>query len=180
MAVRETVRETVRELDANPQRAGLSINITLHLPSRSLFTRAAEVKSRESKMGFFAALRTAHRESERVTLSIREDRIAALLASWIVFGLFLDGWNHINLQEGRLGPWLTPWHYNLYAGFTATMLWVLSRWRKYRKQGMVPRGYGLGIVGMVVATFGVAGDAFWHTIFGVEVGITRVISPFHL
>jgi hypothetical protein len=33
---------------------------------------------------------------------------------------------------------------------------------------------------MVVATLGVAGDAVWHTEFGVEVGITRLISPFHL
>jgi hypothetical protein len=167
-------------LDVAPPRVGLSINITLHLPTPSTLARAFEVKTREAHMGFFAALREAAKARKRVTVSLREDRIAALLACWLVFGLFLDGWNHINLQEGKLGPWLTPWHYNLYAGFTVTMLWIVSRWRRYRKQGVVPRGYGLGLAGMAVATFGVMGDAVWHTLFGIEVGVTRVISPFHL
>ncbi|TML42755.1 MAG: hypothetical protein E6G27_03425 [Actinobacteria bacterium] len=179
MAARD-LDEATTQRDPAQQRVGLSINITFHLPSASMFARAAEVRSRESHLGFFASLRQASKSRKKVTLSVREDRIAALLASWIVFGLFLDGWNHLNLQEGKLGPWLTPWHYNLYAGFTATMLWIVSRWRRCRKQGTTASGYGLGIVGIGVATFGVAGDALWHTMFGVEVGITRVISPFHL
>ena len=129
MAVRD-LDETTTQRDSAQKRVGLSINITFHLPSASMFARAAEVRSRESHLGFFASLRQASKSRKKVTLSVREDRIAALLASWIVFGLFLDGWNHLNLQEGKLGPWLTPWHYNLYAGFTATMLWIVSRWRR--------------------------------------------------
>src|SRR5213076_2349202 len=43
-----------------------------------------------------------------------------------------------------------------------------------------PTGYGIGMVGLGVAFFGLGGDVIWHTVFGVEGGIARVIAPFHL
>jgi putative transposase len=43
-----------------------------------------------------------------------------------------------------------------------------------------PVGYRLGLVGLGVAFFGLGGDVIWHTVFGVEDGIARVIAPFHL
>jgi hypothetical protein len=118
----------------------------------------------------------------RPSPSWRDNMIASLLSVLLALGLFLDGWNHINLQEGRLGPFLTPWHYGLYAGFTVTALWVLTRnqRRGHWSLAAIPRGYGAALVGMGLATIATAGDAVWHTEFGVEVGVTRVISPFHL
>ena len=43
-----------------------------------------------------------------------------------------------------------------------------------------PTGYGIGMLGLGVAFFGLGGDIIWHTVFGVEGGIARVIAPFHL
>jgi hypothetical protein len=43
-----------------------------------------------------------------------------------------------------------------------------------------PVGYRLGIAGLGVAFAGLGGDVVWHTVFGVEDGIARVIAPFHL
>ena len=57
----------------------------------------------------------------------REDLVFALCASTIVIGLFLDGWNHINLQNGALGSFFTPWHGVLYAGFSITATWLALR-----------------------------------------------------
>lgn len=121
----------------------------------------------------------------------REDLIAALLATTLVFGLFLDGWNHINLQNGALGGFFTPWHGLLYAGFTATAMWVVTRNpHLYRRRSMpkpyfhqvmgVPLRYPLAVVGLLLAIIGVVGDAAWHTAFGEERGVARVIAPFHL
>ncbi len=121
----------------------------------------------------------------------REDLIAALLAAAVVVGLFLDGWNHINLQKGRLGSFFTPWHGLLYAGFTATACWVLYRNRhllggvveprpQYHVYAGRPFRYPFALLGIAVATVGMLGDACWHTAFGEEVGTARVIAPFHL
>lgn len=57
----------------------------------------------------------------------REDLVTSLLSTLLVAGLFLDGWNHINLQNGALGSFFTIWHALLYAGFGATALWVVTR-----------------------------------------------------
>jgi hypothetical protein len=121
----------------------------------------------------------------------REDLVAALLSTSMIFGLFLDGWNHINLQNGALGSFFTPWHAALYAGFTATAIWVMTRnphlyltGREAKPQLYplfgVPLRYPFAIAGIVVATFGMIGDAIWHSVAGSETGVARVIAPFHL
>ena len=43
-----------------------------------------------------------------------------------------------------------------------------------------PVGYKMGLLGLAVAMFGLGGDIVWHSTFGVEDGIARVIAPFHL
>lgn len=121
----------------------------------------------------------------------REDLITGLLASSLVLGLFLDGWNHINLQNGALGSFFTIWHALLYAGFTATFGWVMTRNRHlfhpdetpppylHRMLG-IPLRYPLAVFGFVIAMVGMFGDLLWHTEFGEENGVARVIAPFHL
>jgi hypothetical protein len=120
----------------------------------------------------------------------RDDLVAALLATTLVFGLFLDGWNHINLQNGNLGSFFTIWHALLYAGFTATALWVVTRNPHLYGRGMarayyqklfgIPFRYPLAIAGLGLATIGLVGDVAWHTAYGTESGVARVIAPFHL
>jgi hypothetical protein len=120
----------------------------------------------------------------------RDDLIAAGLAATLVFGLFLDGWNHINLQNGALGGFFTIWHGLLYAGFTATALWVVTRNPHLYGRGEaqtyyhvllgVPLRYPLAVAGLGLATIGLIGDVGWHTAFGEEEGVARVIAPFHL
>ena len=121
----------------------------------------------------------------------REDLITSLLSTSMIFGLFLDGWNHINLQNGALGSFFTPWHAALYAGFGATAMWVLTRNpHLYLTESVpkpefyplfgVPLRYPFAIAGIAIATFGMIGDAIWHTVFGSETGVARVIAPFHL
>ena len=117
--------------------------------------------------------------------------ITALLSVLLVAGLFLDGWNHINLQNGALGDFFTVWHGLLYLGFNLTALWVVTRnphlYRPgvgpqpyYHKVFGIPLRYPLAITGLAIAFVGLTGDIVWHTVFGVERGVARVIGPFHL
>ncbi len=121
----------------------------------------------------------------------REDLIGGLTALVLILGLFLDGWNHINLQDGALGGFFTPWHAMLYTGFTLATTWVLSRPPHLYHRRMLRRDdfhslfgvtlrYPLAIVGVAIATVGLLGDIVWHTAFGEEIGVARVIAPFHL
>jgi hypothetical protein len=112
----------------------------------------------------------------------REDLITGGCSLLLVLGLYLDGWNHINLQADELGAFLTPWHGVLYAGFTATALWIL---KLHQRRGAwsfaaVPPGYRSALLGMALSMIALAGDAVWHTVFGEEKGVTRMIAPFHL
>ncbi len=47
-----------------------------------------------------------------------EELLTVLLATWLIIGLFLDGWAHDNVPE--LESFLTPWHAVFYSGFVAT------------------------------------------------------------
>jgi hypothetical protein len=123
-----------------------------------------------------AGTRTARRASWR------EDVMTGWCSLLLVLGLYLDGWNHINLLDDGLGPFLTPWHGVLYAGFAATAAWILTRHQRRGAWSLraVPPGYRLALVGMGLAMVALAGDAVWHTLYGSEQGLARLISPFHL
>jgi hypothetical protein len=79
----------------------------------------------------------------------------------------LDGWNHISL---------------LCLGFAVTAGWILTRHQRRGAWSLraVPPGYRLALVGMGLAMVALAGDAVWHTLYGEERGLARLISPFHL
>src|SRR5215203_1635830 len=82
-----------------------------------------------------------------------DDLAAALLGTWVVGGLFLDGWAHVN-QPG-LETFFSPWHAFFYAGFLVSTL-VLARLVARSQRGgrldpaLVPAGYGLGLVGVAM------------------------------
>ena len=114
--------------------------------------------------------------------SWREDVMTGWCSLLLVLGLYLDGWNHVNLLDDELGPFLTPWHGLLYLGFAVTAGWILTRNQRRGAWSLqaVPPGYRLALVGMGLAMVAVAGDAVWHTLYGEEQGLARLISPFHL
>ena len=114
----------------------------------------------------------------------RQDLITVLLATWLIGGLGLDGWAH-NQLEGRLESFFTPWHAVFYSGFLATALWVMWMVQTRRADHgtgtqAVPRGYGLGLVGVAVFAVGGGGDLLWHQVFGIEQGLAALLSPTHL
>ena len=111
-----------------------------------------------------------------------DDLAAALLGTWVVGGLFLDGWAHVN-QPG-LETFFSPWHALFYLGFAVSTV-VLARLVARHQRGrfdpaLVPAGYGLGLVGVALFVAGGVADGAWHTMFGVETGVAALLSPSHL
>jgi hypothetical protein len=111
-----------------------------------------------------------------------DDLAAALLGTWVVGGLFVDGWAHLN-QPG-LETCFSPWHAAFYTGFVVSTV-VLARLVLRHQRGrfdpaLVPAGYGLGLVGAGLFVAGGVADGAWHTMFGVETGVAALLSPSHL
>jgi hypothetical protein len=111
-----------------------------------------------------------------------DDLAAALLGTWVVAGLFLDGWAHLN-QPG-LETFFSPWHGVFYSGFVVSAV-VLARLVARHQRGrfdpaLVPVGYGLGLVGIGLFVAGGVADGTWHTMRGVEDGVAALLSPPHL
>ncbi len=99
----------------------------------------------------------------------------AFFSTWTVIGLFIDGWAH-NVDKPE--DFFTPWHAVLYSGFVCGVgFFVLREIRAGRRIPPVDRLVPLGVAGFVVAG---VGDGFWHSIFGVEVGVEALLSPTHL
>ncbi|MEW6683877.1 MAG: hypothetical protein AB1451_13315 [Nitrospirota bacterium] len=96
-------------------------------------------------------------------------------SSWMVVGLYLDGWAHRHLHD--LDTFFTPWHGVLYSGFVACA--GLLTWRRLRS-GTLPPGYGPSFLGVGIFTLGGVGDLIWHTLLGVEVDLDALLSPTHL
>ena len=110
--------------------------------------------------------------------------LTVLMGTWMMIGLFVDGWAHNNLGES-LETFFTPWHGIFYSGFAATagwMLWLVLRNRRagLAGQAAIPQGYGLGLVGLVLFGLGGFGDMLWHTFLGIEVSVEALLSPTHL
>ena len=112
-----------------------------------------------------------------------DDLAAALLGTWVVAGLFLDGWAHVN-QPG-LETFFSPWHAIFYAGFLVSAVVLARLVARFQRGGrldpaLIPAGYGLGLVGMAMFVVGGVADGVWHTMFGVEAGLAALLSPSHL
>lgn len=100
---------------------------------------------------------------------------ATLANTWILVGLFIDGYFHIHDPE--LESFFTPWHAVLYSGVLAAVVVIAL---EVRAVGRVPDGYLPSIAGGVVV--GTAGfvDMVWHETLGVEADLAALLSPPHL
>jgi hypothetical protein len=111
------------------------------------------------------------------------DLVTIGLGAWLIAGLFLDGWAH-NTRP-LLETFFTPWHAVFYSGFAAITAWVgWVAWSRHEPgrpwTRALPRGYRLAAAGVVVFSMSGLGDMVWHEAFGIEQGISALLSPTHL
>jgi hypothetical protein len=110
----------------------------------------------------------------------RGEAAIAVFGTWMITGLFLDGWAH-NVDKPE--TFFTPWHGLLYSGFVAAVLWFIWDGRRQVRAGVATPadpGDRLTTVGLVIFIVGAAGDGVWHEVFGIEVNLAALLSPTHL
>ncbi|MEA2687052.1 MAG: hypothetical protein QOE93_2247 [Actinomycetota bacterium] len=113
----------------------------------------------------------------------RENLVTMVFATWLIVGIFVDGWAHNN---DKPESFFTPWHALFYSGFLATAAWMTWIVQRRRAEGSaslaaaVPVGYGLGLLGVAIFALGGVFDLVWHSIFGIEVDLEALLSPSHL
>lgn len=111
------------------------------------------------------------------------DWAAILLASWLMGGVFLDGWAHTHIPQ--LETIFTPWHAVLYSGYAANALFLAVVWMRRRNAGQdwrvaLPAGYMISLLGAAVFFVGGVLDLTGHELFGIEKSIEALLSPTHL
>jgi hypothetical protein len=115
--------------------------------------------------------------------NLKFDLFFAALSVYFLCGLFLDGWAH---NHGKVDDtFVTPWHAVLYSGFGFIGLLLVGTQFVNVLRGHVwtralPRGYGLGLLGVLLFGAGGGFDFAWHSIFGFEANIEALLSPAHL
>lgn len=111
----------------------------------------------------------------------RDEWAIAIFGSWMITGLYVDGWAH---QTDRPESFFTPWHALLYSGFTAAVIYFSADGLRQRFRGDVQARSGpddrLVAAGLVLFITGAVGDFVWHEIFGIEVDLEALLSPTHL
>ncbi len=120
----------------------------------------------------------------RTRVSWGADLVTIVLGLWLIGGVFADGFAHNNLRN-TLDSFFSPWHAILYSGFTATALWIAWLVSGQARAGLrglntLPIGYEWGALGVIVFGVGGVGDLIWHSLFGIEVGSSALLSPTHL
>ncbi|MEA2186830.1 MAG: hypothetical protein QOK16_1841 [Solirubrobacteraceae bacterium] len=116
-------------------------------------------------------------------ISRRGDLVTIALATWLIGGVFLDGWAH--KTQPALETFFTPWHAVFYSGFAAVAGWIgWLAWSRHEPGGSwaraLPRGYLPAGAGILLFSVSGLGDMAWHETFGIEQGIAALLSPTHL
>ena len=120
-------------------------------------------------------------QKERVAaspLTPAEQQIFVVFSTWIIAGLFLDGWSH---QVRKPETFFTPWHGLMYSGFFGAV--VFSAWQQSRARARGETETGMDrlvTIGGVLFVVGAIGDFVWHSLFGIEVNTEALLSPTHL
>ena len=105
----------------------------------------------------------------------RDEMAVAFFGTWMIIGLFLDGWAH---QANKPETFFSPWHLLLYSGFVAAVAWF--GWDGRRRGAAAAPGDRWLTAGLVLFVTGAVGDGIWHEIFGIEVDLEALLSPTHL
>jgi hypothetical protein len=113
----------------------------------------------------------------------RDDVVTIGLGAWLIVGLFVDGWAH-NTRP-LLETFFTPWHAVFYSGFAAVTAWIGWLAWSHHEPGQrwaqaLPRGYLPAAAGVLLFSISGLGDMIWHETFGIEQGISALLSPTHL
>jgi hypothetical protein len=111
------------------------------------------------------------------------DLWSAVLAMWVIVGVFIDGWAH---SHGFVDEsFFTPWHALLYTGVLA--MGVFLGFHQYRNAmkgyawtRALPKEYVLSLAGVVIFFVGGGFDFAWHSLFGFEANSEALLSPAHL
>jgi len=116
-------------------------------------------------------------------VSRRADFGTILFGQWLMLGLAIDGWAHHT--RPNVESFFTPWHGLLYSGYAACAIWMVWLIAEQRRAGRVgraaiPRGYELGVVGVVLFGLAGIGDLIWHETIGIEQNRKASLSPSHL
>ena len=110
---------------------------------------------------------------------IRDEAAYMVCGLWMVIGLYIDGWSH---QVDKPETFFTPWHFVLYSGFGAAMLYSGYMAARDSRRGVQP-AIGedrITTLGVAVFVLGAVGDGAWHELIGIEVDLEGLISPTHL
>lgn len=121
----------------------------------------------------------------------RFDLTVLALAFWCFIGLCIDGWAHTHGEVDD--SFFTKWHGIWYSGFTAYACYItFALWQihdgpfpkslsaiKDFLSGM-PKGYSVGVIGMVLFAISGFGDMLWHSFLGIEGGTDILLSPTHI
>lgn len=99
--------------------------------------------------------------------------VTLLAGAWVVLGVFVDGWAHIN--RSGFETFFTPWHALLYSGAAVLFGWLLLPGRPVTRRDRV-----WAVAAASIFAVGGAGDLLWHQVFGVETGLDALVSPTHL
>jgi hypothetical protein len=113
-----------------------------------------------------------------VAVALRRRAAAmAVFGTWVVIGLFVDGWAH---TADKPETFFTPWHGVLYSGFLAGMAWSIVEDVRLRRRGVSVAPDRLATIGFAAFALGGVADMAWHAVFGIEQGVEALLSPSHL
>lgn len=116
---------------------------------------------------------------------VRLDAGVMALAVVGLVGNLLDVRSHDAGVSFEEEGFLTLPHVIFYSAFAAIALLIAAVVVANRLEGepwreAVPRGYRLGVVGVVLFGLGGPSDALWHALFHAESGVEALTSPTHL
>lgn len=115
----------------------------------------------------------------------RLDAVVTALALWMVAGVAWDFQIHAEGISFAEEGFFTASHVTFYTAFVAIAAVIgLATYANYREGASlvaaIPRGYGLGVLGVGIFVLGGPSDFLWHSAFGFEVGVEALTSPSHL